>query len=90
MCLINAFFRCLFEPVPKEGGLTNAVFSGPADFLYFCSTAVLLLYYYSTSALLCGSVGWTKKSSKRKVFSIGSFLGVTVAWLRLLVFPKLG
>ena len=70
--------------------------------LYYCTTVLLLHYYctitcaatvlhttapYQASDVVdCG--GECRLEAKGKVFSFGSFLGVTVAWLRLLVVPK--
>ena len=73
--------------------------------LYYCTTTALLLHYFiffCCTTHHCtvpglrrgrlwrgGSVGWRQKSSEWKVFSFGGCLGVSVAWLRLLVVPNL-
>ena len=58
--------------------------------LYFCTTVVLLLYYYGTATpyqasdvVDCGGeCRLEAKVFKMTGFSLGSYLGVTVAWLR--------
>ena len=56
------FFGAYSSPYRKKG-LINAVFVGPADFLYFCSTTVLLLYYYSTSPLPPPPTGGSRRET---------------------------
>ena len=69
---------------------------------YYCTTTVLLRYYYCTTTVLhttvpyqasdvvdCGGECRSEATVlKMTGFSLGSYLGVTVAWLRLLVVPK--
>ena len=51
---------------------------------YYCTTKIVLLHFvllYDHS-IVEGSVGWREKSSKRKDFNGGNYLGVTRAWFR--------
>ena len=56
---------------------------------YYCTTSVLL---YSTRpqtwSIVEGSVGWRQKSSKLRVFSLRSYLGVIGAWFRAFGDPQ--
>ena len=76
----------LFEPVPKNGGVINALFFGWGIFVL----SVLLLYCYCTTTVPyqasdvvdCGG----ECRLEAKVFS--SFLGVIRAWFRAVGDPQ--
>ena len=74
------FFGAYSSPYQKKG-LINAVFVGPADFLYFCSTTVLLLYYYSTSPLPPPPTGGSRRETNPAALPNVNFVWVFCFWL---------
>ena len=90
--VIGAWFRAFGRPKPSETALgtpkpsyCTTTCTTTVLLLYYCTSTVLLLYYYCTIAVLLYSTRpqtWAIVEGSVGFFSLGSYFGVIVAWLR--------